>query len=281
MGRERYFFKQSTRAVIFGTVEPSGMADPAAIVIDTNTGRQRSLKTEQNYLWGAYVPRSDELLISGFWIVPRIEPGRKRHSVTASQPPNPGRDGPPPELAVEKLKRILFVAVMLVIIGVLLYYRHQQRMRNRLPPPKLTIGVLHKFGDIGMDLDNSTGMPIGMTRVHADPDDPEDFAGLRCVDLSPVASVAVRTQAVPQMYQSPRKFPVGTLIYKVGPSTYTKRFVVIAMRKREAGYDPKHNDWSYLYGESYQPYKSGRVEECIACHSKVSADDYVFNLMKP
>lgn len=67
------FFKQATRVVVFGTLAPSGLADPAAVVIDTATGKQRSLKTEQNYLWGAYIPGSDELLVGGFWTVPRIE----------------------------------------------------------------------------------------------------------------------------------------------------------------------------------------------------------------
>ncbi len=67
------FIRDTKRAVVFGTREPSGMADPAGVVIDTRTGRTRTLQTNQNYLWGAYAPRSDELFITGFWVLPRIE----------------------------------------------------------------------------------------------------------------------------------------------------------------------------------------------------------------
>ncbi|HEY6124438.1 MAG TPA: WD40 repeat domain-containing protein [Steroidobacteraceae bacterium] len=67
------FLRGTPRAVVFGTVEPSGLAGPLGIVIDTESGRTRSFVTRQNYLWGAYIPRSDELFVTGFWQKPYLE----------------------------------------------------------------------------------------------------------------------------------------------------------------------------------------------------------------
>jgi hypothetical protein len=41
-------------------------------VIDTESGRIRSLETNMSNLWGAYIPRSDELIVAGFTISPYI-----------------------------------------------------------------------------------------------------------------------------------------------------------------------------------------------------------------
>jgi len=49
------------------------------------------------------------------------------------------------------------------------------------------------------------------------------------------------------------------------------------MRKREAGYDPRHGDWEYavLDGRSKRVLARGRIESCISCHRKYASTDYV------
>jgi hypothetical protein len=80
---------------------------------------------------------------------------------------------------------------------------------------------------------------------------------------------------------SPREFPVDTFILKVlHDPTEPRRTRIVAMRKRESGYDTRNGNWSYLTGESLEPFESGRVDRCIACHSKAAADDYVFSRSK-
>lgn len=66
------FFRNSERVVIFGTTEPGGFAGPKAVVVDTESGQQQAFTTDQNYLFGAHIPRSDELFITGLWKAPRI-----------------------------------------------------------------------------------------------------------------------------------------------------------------------------------------------------------------
>ena len=51
-----------------------------------------------------------------------------------------------------------------------------------------------------------------------------------------------------------------------------------AMIKREAGYDPDHGDWEYLYvslGEK-EKVERGKIESCIACHARAAEKDYLF-----
>ena len=58
----------------------------------------------------------------------------------------------------------------------------------------------------------------------------------------------------------------------------TKGYAYAAMIKREAGYDPAHGDWEYVYGEYGDGgrVQRGRLQSCIACHSKAAAQDYLF-----
>ena len=50
------FLRGTPRAVVFGTVEPSGLAGPLGIVIDTESGRTRSFVTRQNSSVGRVYP---------------------------------------------------------------------------------------------------------------------------------------------------------------------------------------------------------------------------------
>jgi Cytochrome P460 len=64
------------------------------------------------------------------------------------------------------------------------------------------------------------------------------------------------------------------------PHPYLKAITV--MYKREAGYDPAHQDWFYAkYAATGAVDAAGRVEDCIACHKKAPGDDYVFSFDHP
>jgi hypothetical protein len=79
----------------------------------------------------------------------------------------------------------------------------------------------------------------------------------------------------------PVPFPSGTIIvkdtfYLDDGGAKGRRWNITVMRKRDAGYDPDHNDWEYVTagprkGVRYQ----GTMELCIDCH--IAAErDYVF-----
>ena len=77
-------------------------------------------------------------------------------------------------------------------------------------------------------------------------------------------------------------FPKGTVIVK--DTHYVsrdggkgRRWNITVMRKREAGYDPEHNNWEYV---TAGPTKFIRVQGtyplCIECHVFAREQDYVF-----
>jgi hypothetical protein len=51
-----------------------------------------------------------------------------------------------------------------------------------------------------------------------------------------------------------------------------------AMIKREAGYDPEHGDWEYVFVTRSTPLKveRGKLESCRECHSRARETDYLF-----
>jgi Cytochrome P460 len=60
------------------------------------------------------------------------------------------------------------------------------------------------------------------------------------------------------------------------PHLYLKDITV--MFKREAGYDPAHQDWFYAkYAGKGGVEAAGRVDGCISCHKKAPGNDYVFS----
>jgi hypothetical protein len=75
----------------------------------------------------------------------------------------------------------------------------------------------------------------------------------------------------------------GTNIYSIG-ATFVKEKLsatgkvtaVGGMQKRAPGFDPANGDWEYFYGEPLKSFASGRIESCVACHSKTKQTDYVF-----
>lgn len=48
------------------------------------------------------------------------------------------------------------------------------------------------------------------------------------------------------------------------------------MIKRAPGYDPEHGDWEYFYFENPAKITSGRIANCVQCHTNAKDRDYVF-----
>jgi hypothetical protein len=83
-------------------------------------------------------------------------------------------------------------------------------------------------------------------------------------------------------FKSGGAVPVGTVVIKEKYHHYypgAQPTAVAAMIKREAGYDPEHEDWEYAYEErwagSERKVVRGKLESCIECH-KVAGIDYLF-----
>lgn len=53
------------------------------------------------------------------------------------------------------------------------------------------------------------------------------------------------------------------------------------MIKRADGFDSKNGNWEYFYFESVEKIESGKMDSCIACHSKAKDNDYVFGSWHP
>lgn len=74
--------------------------------------------------------------------------------------------------------------------------------------------------------------------------------------------------------------PVGSVIVKekVSSDRPTQAFGYGAMIKREAGYDPEHGDWEYVYATLGEggTVERGKLESCIACHAGQANQDYLF-----
>jgi hypothetical protein len=81
-------------------------------------------------------------------------------------------------------------------------------------------------------------------------------------------------------------YPVGTTIVKekLASAEAEKPFAVAAMVKRDAGYDPDHGDWEYVYttlGEKPETQR-GKLESCIQCHRIKKEEDYLYRTyLKP
>jgi hypothetical protein len=81
-------------------------------------------------------------------------------------------------------------------------------------------------------------------------------------------------------------YPMGSVVVKEKKARWGNMSTPMAginphdgvggMVKREPGYDPAHGDWEYFYGDSTQPLISGKISNCVACHSKASGRDYIF-----
>ena len=81
-------------------------------------------------------------------------------------------------------------------------------------------------------------------------------------------------------------YPVGSTIVKVKypDEKRSKIELFTVMRKRNAGYDPKHGDWEYgvVDGNAERVLARGRIESCISCHDQYAKTDFVTRMyLKP
>ena len=81
-----------------------------------------------------------------------------------------------------------------------------------------------------------------------------------------------------EAFKARKVMPVGSVIVKEKLSYEHKMMSYGAMIKREAGYDPEHGDWEYMYVD-LQPERKvtrGKIESCINCHRIKHEQDYLF-----
>jgi hypothetical protein len=77
-------------------------------------------------------------------------------------------------------------------------------------------------------------------------------------------------------------FPEGSMIVKELLATNKKSAesrTLLAMVKRDEGFDPAHGDWEFLVLRRLkQPIivERGKIAHCHACHEKAKAQDFVF-----
>src|SRR5262245_15032554 len=100
-------------------------------------------------------------------------------------------------------------------------------------------------------------------------------------------SIVVRTNSEAFLaFHARNNLPVGAIVVKEKhqDSDATEPPVeYAAMIKREAGYDPAHRDWEYVYVVT-QPERKvtrGKLELCIGCHSNAKDTDYLFRTYLP
>ncbi len=57
-----------------------------------------------------------------------------------------------------------------------------------------------------------------------------------------------------------------------------KKLMAIYLMYKEDGYDPAHNDWFWArYTPNGTIQAQGKVDGCITCHGRSSANDYIFS----
>ncbi|MCF6312494.1 MAG: cytochrome P460 family protein [Verrucomicrobiales bacterium] len=95
--------------------------------------------------------------------------------------------------------------------------------------------------------------------------------------------IYVNTLADGVIARKTKSFPEGAVIVKeklkLGVFDCTVSGIG-GMIKRAPGYDSKHGDWEYFYGDETTPFSSGRIKNCIECHVDARDTDYVFSVWK-
>jgi hypothetical protein len=100
-------------------------------------------------------------------------------------------------------------------------------------------------------------------------------------------SIVVRTNhAAFVHFHARERLPVGAIVVKEKHQDFSATSPPVeyaAMIKREAGYDPEHRDWEYVFVVT-QPERKvtrGKLESCIHCHSNAKDTDYLFRTYLP
>jgi hypothetical protein len=103
--------------------------------------------------------------------------------------------------------------------------------------------------------------------------------------FKPAIVVRVNPEAI-DPFKSHKSVPVGsTVVKEKHPSLDGKGppQEYAAMIRREAGYDPAHGDWEYLYVVQGKPHviTRGKLGSCIDCHEGKKDQDYLFRTYLP
>jgi hypothetical protein len=98
----------------------------------------------------------------------------------------------------------------------------------------------------------------------ADPDDPQGRLQIYGNGLARQAYQQKSAQA-----------PAGAVF--VNEKTVSGKIDAIGvMVRRAAGFDAAHGDWEYFFASQWGDFRSGRLDDCIACHRQAKSPDYVF-----
>lgn len=98
---------------------------------------------------------------------------------------------------------------------------------------------------------------------------------------APAVRVYANSAAAAHLREGHGPLPVGAVVIKekwwdekaASPHAYA------AMIKRDAGFDPDHGDWEYVYvtqGEDGRRVQRGRIASCVECHERAVKSDYLF-----
>jgi len=81
------------------------------------------------------------------------------------------------------------------------------------------------------------------------------------------------------------RFATGSIIVreKLRDSTSAQPEVLVAMVKRESGFNPKANDWEFLTisGDMQTIVKREKEGKCLQCHASEAKNDFVFRYPAP
>ncbi|ADR34459.1 hypothetical protein Sulku_1798 [Sulfuricurvum kujiense DSM 16994] len=114
-----------------------------------------------------------------------------------------------------------------------------------------------------------------------------DKKELRYVLANPIAYDAIKAKKLPM--------PEGSIMVKIGWSVKPMGAFPLALEadklqrieymvKDSKHFDQNGDHWGYARfvkkGDTYVPYANGSAE-CVACHSSVASDDYLFSSFQP
>ena len=98
----------------------------------------------------------------------------------------------------------------------------------------------------------------------ADPDDPQGRLQIYGNGLARQAFEQMSAQA-----------PAGAVF--VNEKTVSGKIDAVGvMVRRAAGFDAAHGDWEYFFANQWGDYRSGKLDDCTACHRQAKSPDFVF-----
>ncbi|HKC64892.1 MAG TPA: cytochrome P460 family protein [Pyrinomonadaceae bacterium] len=87
------------------------------------------------------------------------------------------------------------------------------------------------------------------------------------------------------LYEGQPQFPVGSIIVreKLARADDATPQILVALVKRERGFNPKANDWEFLVldGSSTRIQRREKTGSCRDCHAQQKESDFVFRSYLP